>query len=385
MEKKRLLYGGAVAGLALMLAVVFACRGAQGAFGSDDKNPIAKMDEVSNLLSTQKVLRAIHDTYDERVVFITTEQTVKIPDNPFMDDDFFGQFFNAPNQNRGSNGNQQRTQKRTGLGSGFFISEDGYICTNYHVVAGADKVLVRIKGKDYQAEVVGTDDRTDIALIKIKNAGKFKPVFLGNSDDVNVGDWAIAIGNPYALQNTFTVGFVSATGRKDPELLGGAQTFIQTDAPINPGNSGGPLINIKGEVVGMNTAIVSQSGGNVGIGLAVPINIVKNILDQLKVNKKIKRGYFGVQLVPLNDEFAKELGLPDHSGAIAGRIEKNSPAEKAGMKVRDVILKVDNKKIEDVNDLVEIAGNSPIGKTVEVVVWRDKAELTLFLTVKERP
>jgi Do/DeqQ family serine protease len=385
MKKKRLLYGGAIAVFAIAITVVFACRGVQGAFGNGDSNPIAKMDETSRLLDTQKVLRAIHDTYDERVVFITTEQMVKIPNNPFMDDDFFGQFFNAPNQGRGSNGNQQRTQKRTGLGSGFIVSEDGYICTNYHVVNGADKVFVKIKGKDYQAEVIGTDDRTDIALIKVKDGGKFKPVFLGNSGDVSVGDWAIAIGNPYGLQNTFTVGFVSATGRKDPELLGGAQTFIQTDAPINPGNSGGPLINIKGEVIGMNTAIISQSGGNVGIGLAVPINTVKDILEQLKVNKKIKRGYFGVYLVPLNEEYAKELGLPDNKGAIAGRIEKGSPAEKAGMRVKDVILKVNNKKIEDVNELVEIAGNSPIGKTVEVLIWRDKAELTLFLTVKERP
>lgn len=385
MEKKRLLYGGIVAGFALVIAVVFACRGAQGAFGSSDSNPIVKMDETSHLLDTQKVLRAIHDTYDGRVVFITTEQMVKIPDNPFMNDEFFGQFFNSPNRNRGSNGNQQRMQKQTGLGSGFFISEDGYICTNNHVVAGADKVFVKIKGKDYQAEVIGSDDRTDVALIKIKNGDKFKPVYFGNSDDVKVGDWAIAIGNPYALQNTFTVGFVSATGRKDTELLGGAQTFLQTDAPINPGNSGGPLINIKGEVIGMNTAIVSQSGGNVGIGLAVPINTVKDILEQLKKYKKIKRGYFGVSPVPMSEEFAKESGLSENKGAAVGGVEKGSPAEKAGMQVRDIILKINGKKIEELNDLYEVVGNLPIGKTVEVVVWRNKAELTLFVTVKERP
>jgi serine protease Do len=382
MRRKRVVAGISISVIAMLILVVITGRGAQGPFGSSESNPIAKMDEVQKLQETQKVLRSIHDLYDERVAFITTEQIVKIPNNPFGDD-FFGPFFGPPSN--GDKGGQQRTQKRKGLGSGFIISEDGYICTNYHVVAGAQKVFVKIKGKDYQADVIGSDDRTDLALIKLKTSDKFKPVFLGNSDDVHVGDWAIAIGNPFGLSNTFTVGFISATGRKDAEMLGGVQAMLQTDAPINPGNSGGPLINIKGEVVGVNSQIISQSGGNVGIGFAIPINAARSILEQLKVNKKIKRGYFGIQPVPLTEDYAKERGLNNNEGAIVGQVVQDSPAEKAGLKVGDIILKVDSRKITNAPDLVEVAGNLPIGKTVKIVVWRDKGEVTLFLTVKERP
>jgi serine protease Do len=365
-----------------ILAITFAItsRGAVGAFGSDP-SPIAKNDEVIQAWNVQKAFRSIHDLYDERVVFVTTEQTVKVPSNPFFDDPIFNQMFG----NQGNHGGQPRTQKRTGLGSGFIISEDGYIATNNHVVEGADKVTVRIGTKDYKADVIGKDERTDVALIKISSPQKFKPVFFGNSDQVQVGDWAIAIGNPYGLSKTFTVGVISAVGRNDPEMMGGTMSLIQTDASINRGNSGGPLINIKGEVVGINNMIFSESGGSVGIGFAIPINTAKTILEQLKVDKKIRRGYIGVQIVPLTEDHAKEIGLSNTEGALVGGIVADSPAQKSGVLVGDVIIKAGDKKIAVYSDLIGTVEATPIGKSLKITVWRNKSEVTLFATIKERP
>jgi len=364
-----------------ILAVTFAIkgRGAEGAFGSANPSPIAKNDEVMQAWNVQKAFRSIHELYDERVVYITTEQTVKVQSNPFMDDPF--QMFG----NSGNPGRQPRTMKRTGLGSGFIISEDGYIATNNHVVEGAEKVTVRIGTKDYKADVIGKDERTDVALIKISAPQKFKPVFFGNSDQVQVGDWAIAIGNPYGLSNTFTVGVISAIGRNDPEMTGGTMSLIQTDASINRGNSGGPLINIKGEVIGINNMIFSEGGGSIGLGFAIPINNAKSILEQLKVDKKIKRGYLGVQPVSLSEDYAKEIGLSQAEGALVGAIVPDGPAQKAGVMVGDVIIKVGDKKITAYTELYTVIDATPIGKTLKITVWRNKSELSLFATIKERP
>ncbi|HQQ50181.1 MAG TPA: PDZ domain-containing protein, partial [Spirochaetota bacterium] len=204
-------------------------------------------------------------------------------------------------------------------------------------------------------------------------------------DQVKVGDWAIAIGNPFGLDRTFTVGVISATSRKDVDMMGGSQSHIQTDAAINPGNSGGPLVNINGEVIGINRMIYSQSGGYMGIGFAIPINTAKAILEQLKKYKKVKTGYIGVQIVPLTEEYANELGLKNTEGALVGGIMENSPAEKAGIQPGDVIISVDDKNIKSYEDLIEIVNKTPIGKTLKVGVWRNKQKIYLFVTVKERP
>jgi serine protease Do len=352
-----------------------------GVFGNPGESPIAKSEEGKKAFEIQKVFRGIYDLYNDRIVYISTEQTVKVPQNPFMDDPFFDQFFGGqPNQGRA-----QRTQKRTGLGTGFIISEDGYICTNFHVVNGVDKVTVKVGNKSFKAEVVGGDERTDIALLKISSSEKFKPAYLGDSSSVKVGDWAIAIGNPFGLEKTFTVGVVSATGRKDVDMMGGSQSHIQTDASINPGNSGGPLINIRGEVIGINRMIYSQSGGSLGIGFAIPINTAKTILEQLKVNKKIKRGYIGVQISPLTEEYANELGLKSTEGALVGAIQEGSPAEKAGVHVGDVITSVVDKKVTNYGDLIDAIEGVAIGKTIRITVWRKGAQTNLFVTIKERP
>lgn len=348
-------------------------------FSADHKSPLVGSSEVADAVKLQETFRKIYNLYQNSVVFISTEQTVRLKSSPFFSDPFFRDFF-------GQNAvPQERVQKRQGLGTGFIISEDGYICTNYHVIANVDKINVKINKDNYEARVIGFDERTDIALLKISPMSKLQAVYIGNSDEIQVGDWAIAIGNPFGLDKTFTTGVISATARKDLDLTGTSQTHIQTDASINPGNSGGPLINIYGEVIGINRMIYSQSGGNIGIGFAIPINKAKDVLEQLKKHKKVKRGYIGVQIVPLTEDYAKELGLENNDGALIGGILQNGPAEKGGIKVGDVILEANDKKIKDYSDLVEVVEKTSIGNTLKIEVWRNKQKVNLFVTVKERP
>jgi serine protease Do len=347
-------------------------------FGKERESPLKESDEFARVWEIQKVFRYIYDFYKNRVVFISTQKIVKLPPHPFFNDPFFRQFFRVPKQ-------QEMKRKMTGLGTGFILSEDGYICTNHHVVAGMDKVTVRIDGQSYVATVIGSDQHTDIALLKIKPKGKLEPVIIGDSDKVRVGDWAIAIGNPFGLDKTFTVGVISATGRRDVDFMGGSQSHIQTDASINPGNSGGPLINIRGEVIGINRMIYTRSGGYMGIGFAIPINTAKSVLEQLKKYKKVKRGYMGVQIVPLKQEYIQRLGLREARGALVGGIVDNSPAERGGVQIGDVILAINGKEIKRFSDLMDIVGKIPIGKTVKIEVWRNKQSIALFVTIAERP
>lgn len=346
--------------------------------GEMKESPLKSRSDSMKASELQNTFREIYNLYKDNVVSISTEQTVRQPTHPFFNDPFFREFFGMPRP-------RSRSHKRTGLGTGFIISKDGYICTNHHVVAGVDKVTVKINEKTYKAEVIGSDERTDIALIKINSKEKLNPVFLGNSDNVKVGDWAIAIGNPFGFDKTFTVGVISATARRDVDFMGSSKSHIQTDASINPGNSGGPLINIFGEVIGINRMIYTRSGGNIGIGFAIPINMAKSILDQLKKYKKVKRGYIGVQIVPLTEEYAKELGLKNTEGALIGQVIEDSPAAKGGIMVGDVILNVNGKKIKDYGNLVDIVGKTTIGKTLKITVFRKKAKINLFITVAERP
>ncbi len=375
-------WAGKTAVLIIMLSFVFVsqstCEFGRHAFGESGDSPLKGNAENIKAWEIQKVFRKIAELYNDRVVFISTEQTVKIQPHPFFDDPFFNQFFGVPH------GSRPRTQKRRGLGSGFIISKDGYVCTNHHVVQNVDKVTVKVLDKVYDAEVIGSDERTDLALLKIKSKDKFSPVFIGDSDKVSVGDWAIAIGNPFGLDKTFTVGVVSAAARKDIDMMGGSQSHIQTDASINPGNSGGPLINIDGEVIGINRMIYSNSGGYMGIGFAIPINQAKIVLEQLKTHKKVRRGFIGVQIVPFTEEYAKEIGLPKNEGALVGAVVPGSPADKGGVQVGDVIVKINNTTIKEFSDLLQEVEKASINSTLKVQVWRDKANVNLFVTVKER-
>ena len=336
------------------------------------QSPLKDKNKGTPVYQLQKAFHDVYELYKDSVVFISTEKTVQVDRNPFFDHPFF--------RDPGA-GQKPRTQKQRGLGTGFIISRDGYICTNHHVIAGMDAVKVKVGDKEYMAEIIGSDKLTDIALLKIKDQADFKPVYLGDSDQTQVGDWAIAIGNPFGLDRTFTVGVISATIRQD-EI---GNSHIQTDASINPGNSGGPLINLDGEVIGVNRMIYSKSGGYMGIGFAIPMNTAKHVLDDLRKFKKVKRGWIGVQIAPLTEEFARELGLPDTDGALVGSVMEDGPAGKAGIKERDVILMVDNKKVKRFRDLLQAVSRTPVGKTVKLQVWRDKRKIELSITIKERP
>lgn len=354
----------------------FSCsRDNQGVlFGNSGQSPIKAEVESTKAFEIQNIFRKIFSQYKDSVVFITTEQLVKIR-NPFFDDPIMREFFGR--------GEGSQVQKRTGLGTGFILSEDGYICTNHHVIHGVDKVIVNINGKNYEAKIIGSDEKTDLALLKIEPKGKLAPVYFGDSDKVQVGDWAIAIGNPFGLDKTFTVGVVSAIGRRDVDFMGGSH--IQTDASINPGNSGGPLINIYGEVVGINRMIYSKSGGYMGIGFAIPMNTAKSILAQLQKNKRVKRGYLGVSIIPISDDDAKQIGLEENQGAFVGEVVNGSPAFSGGIRVGDVIVKINNKNIIDVKDLFQTMEEIGIGETVTVSIWRNGELKKLYVNIKERP
>jgi len=371
-----------------VLTTIFAtqylsCKGAESksSFGSKISSPLSDSDKISKAWDVQKSFRSIFTIYKNRVVSIYTKKTITQRRHPMFRDPLFRQFFGNPNRR----GSKQQSRKQTGLGSGFIISEDGYICTNHHVVSGVDSVTVKVGEKSYEAEIIGSDRATDLALLKIKSKVKLKAAFIGDSSKVQVGDWAIAIGNPFGLNNTFTVGVVSAVGRRKLAMAGRPQSHIQTDASINPGNSGGPLINIKGEVIGINRMIYSKSGGNMGIGFAIPINKATAILEQLKKYKKIKRGFIGVQIANLTKEYAKERGLSKPHGSLIGNIVEGGPAHKAGAQIGDIILQVGKKKVKTFSDLLDVIEKTPIGKTLKVLVLRENRKINLFITVAERP
>ena len=292
--------------------------------------------------------------------------------SPF--DNFFEEFFGQFNGQMP----QQRPRREQGLGTGFIISTDGYILTNNHVVSGADEVIVKLSdGREIKGEIKGTDEKLDLALIKISDKDAFHAADLGDSDILEVGEWVMAIGNPFGLSQTVTAGIVSAKGR----VIGNGpyDDFIQTDASINPGNSGGPLFNSDGKVIGINTAIIA---GGQGIGFAIPINMAKNIISQLRDTGKVTRGYLGIRFQPLTADLAKSFGMKSDKGALIAHVEKDTPAEKAGLKAGDVITEYDGKQINESNELPRFVAATPIDKKVPVVVFRDgkKLEFSVIIT-----
>ena len=276
----------------------------------------------------------------------------------------------------------KRPFKQRSLGSGFVINRDGYILTNNHVIENADEILVKLENeKEYKAKVIGRDTKTDIAVIKIDDAQDLTPATLGNSDDLRVGEWVMAIGNPFGLEHTVTAGIVSAKGRFIGQ--GSYDQFIQTDAAINPGNSGGPLINLKGEVVGINSAIFSRSGGNIGIGFAIPVNVAKELIPELEEKGKVTRGWLGVMIQKVTPEIAESLNLKDPKGALVADVMKDGPAAEAGVKVGDVIVEFDGHGVKDSIELPLLVARTAIGKTVKIKVIRDKGTETLSVKVAE--
>lgn len=267
----------------------------------------------------------------------------------------------------------------SGVGSGFLISPDGFIMTNAHVVRGADEIYVRLTDKrEFKARLVGADQRTDVALVKIE-AGGLPAVTIGDSGRLKVGEWVMAIGSPFDLENTVTAGIVSAKGRDTGEYV----PFIQTDVAINPGNSGGPLINMRGEVVGINSMIYSRSGGFQGISFAIPIDEAMRVGEQLRTSGRVTRGFLGVQPGAVTKDVAESLGLKTPAGAVVEKVLPNTAAEKAGLKEGDVILRFDGKPVEKHTDLPRIVGNTKPGQKVIVQVWRNGAAREIGLTLGE--
>jgi len=296
---------------------------------------------------------------------------------PFLEQnplDELGKYFDAPAPSPGS--------APQALGSGFIIGSDGTILTNYHVVENAKKIAVRLADKrQFEGKVVGKDPKTDIAIIKIDAKNYLPTVALGDSDRLQVGEWVMAVGNPFGLDNTVTSGIVSAKGRHIG--AGPYDNFIQTDASVNPGNSGGPLVNVKGEVVGINMAIVSETGGNIGIGFATPVNLVKDLLPQLKAKGKVTRGWLGVAVQEVPMTLAKVMGWEKPRGALVIGTAQAGPAEKAGIRVGDIITEFDGKEINEVDDFPHLVARTPIDKKVSVKVQREREVVSLSAIIEE--
>ncbi|RTL47738.1 MAG: DegQ family serine endoprotease [Rhodocyclaceae bacterium] len=323
------------------------------------------------------------------VVNISTTQVVKAgranAQNPFDEDDPMFEFFRRFGMPRGGQGMPEspREFENKGLGSGFIISADGYILTNTHVVADADEVVVKLTDKrEFKAKVLGADRRTDVALIKI-DAGGLPVAKLGDPSKLKVGEWVVAIGSPFGLDNTVTAGIVSAKGRSLPQE--NYVPFIQTDAAVNPGNSGGPLFNMRGEVVGINSQIYSRSGGYMGLSFAIPIDIAMEVKAQLQASGKVSRGRIGVVIQEVTKELAESFGIGKPQGALVAKVEKGGPADKAGVEEGDIILKFDGKVVAQSSDLPRIVAMTRPGSKSVLQVWRKGAAKELTVTVAEMP
>ncbi|MBW1786993.1 MAG: DegQ family serine endoprotease [Deltaproteobacteria bacterium] len=298
--------------------------------------------------------------------------------NPFGDRNPFEEFFGPGHRDR-----TPRNFKQQGMGSGFIIDREGYIVTNNHVVEKADEIKVKLAdGEEFDATVVGRDPKTDLALIKIDGPNDLVPLTMGDSSRIRVGTWVIAVGSPFGLEQTVTAGIVSAKGR----VIGAGpyDDFIQTDASINPGNSGGPLLNLEGEVVGINTAIMSRSGGNNGIGFAIPINMAEGIVSQLKSEGRVTRAWMGIGIQNLTPELAEYYKLEDRKGALVTEVYGGDPADRAGIKVNDIVIDVDGKTISSSRELSKTIADAEVGERIPVTFMRDGKEKTVGVKLTKR-
>ena len=312
------------------------------------------------------------------VVNISTSQVVERGAGSEEFEEFFREFF----ERRG--GEQPRRRRQNSLGSGFIIDASGYIVTNHHVVAEADQITVRLHDdREYEADLVGSDEKTDLALLKIEPAAgdEIAATKWGNSEVPRIGDWVIAIGNPFGLGGTVTAGIISA--RQRDINSGPYDDFIQTDAAINRGNSGGPMFNLDGEVIGINSAIFSPSGGSIGIGFAIPSNLARNIIDQLREGGTVRRGWLGVRIQTVTDELAEGMRLDAARGALVASVTEGGPAERAGIQQGDVILEFDGRQVPDMRKLPRMVAETPIGKAVDVLVWRKGKEVSVKVDLGE--
>jgi len=340
--------------------------------------PLPPVPEGLDRLSER--FRAVARHIRPAVVAIGVSKTVEASPWPFGDD-FFRRFFGR--QFRGPEG--ERKFERRGLGSGVIVSADGYILTNNHVVVDADEITVRLSdGREFGAEVIGTDPPSEIAVVRIDAGGDLPVAKLGDESTMEVGDWVLAVGSPFGLEQTVTSGIISATGRHGVGITE-YENFIQTDAAINPGNSGGPLVNMNGEVVGINTAIASRSGGYMGIGFAVPINMARKVMDRLVEEGEVVRGWLGVYIQPLTPEMAESMDISEKKGVLISQVFDDTPAAKGGIQAGDVVLEFNGKAVGDPSQLQSAVAWTKPGTEAEVVLLRGGKRKTVTVEVARRP
>lgn len=346
------------------------------------QEPVISKEATDVLSKVGSAMAEVTAAVKPAVVNISSTQSVKTQDiqSPFLYDPFFRRFF-------GDEFGQQRRpreHKKASLGSGVIVSKDGYILTNYHVVKDADEIKVKLSDKrEFKGKVIGSDPKTDLAVVKIES-DHLPLVRLGDSDKLRVGETVIAIGNPFGLSQTVTSGIVSATGRANIGIAD-YEDFIQTDAAINPGNSGGALINVKGELVGINTAIVSTSGGYQGVGFAIPSSMAKTVMEKLINRGRVVRGWLGVSIQPVTPELAGQFGLKEDKGALVGDVTEDSPADKAGIKRGDVIVEYNGKAVDDPTGLRNMVADTTPDKDVKVKVLREGNLVSVTVTIAELP
>ena len=368
---------------ALLLIVMLLATGlsAQALFPSESSAaaPAISRQSIESLTTIGKAMAEISAAVKPAIVNISTTRTVKVAGNdPFAEDPFFRHFF-GDNLRR-----QPREEKSAALGSGVIVSSDGYIITNYHVVKDADEIKVLLADKrEFSGKVIGSDPKTEISVVKIDAKG-LPTLPWGDSDSLEAGDLVLAVGNPYGLNQTVTMGIVSAVGRANVGIAD-YEDFIQTDAPINPGNSGGALVNVRGQLIGINTAIFSTSGGYQGIGFAIPSNMVRTIMESLIKEGKVTRGWLGISIQRITPDLAKQFNLTDENGVLVSDVTENGPAEKAGLKRGDVIVEYDGKKTDEPGLFRNMVANTAPGEKHSLKILRDKDLLTLKVTIGELP
>jgi serine protease Do len=348
---------------------------------SEDTVPSISREAIDILSKTNQAMAEVVAAVKPSVVNISSTKTVKIHGFGFpFDDPFFKRFFG----DEFGFFDKPREYKQSGLGSGVIVSKDGYILTNNHVVKDAEEILVKLSDKrEFKGKIIGTDPKTDLAVIKI-DADRLPVIKLGDSDKLKVGETVIAIGNPYGLSQTVTSGIVSAKGRANVGIAD-YEDFIQTDAPINPGNSGGALVNIKGELIGINTAIFSTSGGYQGIGFAIPTNMAKAVMESLIKEGKVIRGWLGVVIQPVTKDIAKYFKLKNEKGALVADVVQDSPAEKAGIQRGDVIIEYNGKEVDDPDHLKNMVASTLPDTKVEITIIRDGKQKTVNVKIDELP
>jgi len=384
--------------LSLSLFLGFTCKGQKGGekiLLTKEGSSVGEAVAVpSGVLELQEAFENVAQAVKSSVVNISAVQIVKMQapyyefyfGDPF--EEFFDQFFGVPRGERPTPKRGEVERKAEATGSGVIIDPEGYILTNFHVIAGAQDIKVTLSNgeeKKYDGKVIGKDPKTDLAVIRIKSKEKFPAAKLGDSDKIKIGDWAIAIGSPFGLKQTVTVGVISAM-RQSLYIEGKEyREMIQTDASINRGNSGGPLVNIKGEVIGINTAIYAPTGVFAGVGFAIPINNAKEILTELIEKGRVVRGWLGVEIREVDEVIAKQFNLPSKQGVLVNRVIEGSAAEKGGMRRGDVIVKFGDHEVKGVTDLQEVVGKTEPEKAVKVIVIREKKEVPLSIKLAEMP